>query len=357
MPKSKNAEYRFMILDRCFSDFHHKYNIDDLLEKVNDKLYDANGRKSMIMERQLRSDFNAIRKMLPDGIYLEAIPYDGKKCYYRYSEPDFSIYKNELSVAEVQSLRSAIEMLSKYRGLPSNAWLEEVISNLEIRFGVKSDIENLVSFEQNEQLKGIEFLSDIIDATIAHQPLNIEYTSTNGNYHQHILHPYFVKQYNGRWFLFGLDEKEERIKSLAFDRIQNMSNSNHAFRKNDKIDFNSYFDKVVGVTVPYEEDSKLEEFQLKFSSKRFKYVTSKPIHKSQEIISKEECIISLHLYHTLELEQQIFSFGPDVEVISPLWFRKAYAKKIADCMKKYFSMQNLCIEETELCKTNKNNER
>ena len=99
MPKNKNAEYRFMILDRCFSDFRHKYNIKDLLERVNDKLYDANGYKSMIMERQLRNDFNAIRKMLPDGIYLEAIPYDRKKCYDRYSEPNFSIYKNELSVA------------------------------------------------------------------------------------------------------------------------------------------------------------------------------------------------------------------------------------------------------------------
>ena len=25
-------------------------------------------------------------------------------------------------------------------------------------------------------------------------------------------------------------------------------------------------------------------------------------------------------------------------------FDKAFAKKIADCMKKYFSMQNLCID-------------
>lgn len=349
MPKNKNAEYRFMILDRCFSDFRHKYNIEELLEKVNDKLYDANGCTSMIKERQLRGDFNAIRKMLPNGIYLEAIPYDGKKCYYRYSEPDFSIYKNELSVAEVQNLRSTIEMLSKYRGLPSNGWLEEVISNLEIRFGVKNNTENLVSFGQNEKLKGIEYLSGIIDATISHQPLDIEYISANGNYHQHTLHPYFVKQYNGRWFLFGLDEKEERIKSLAFDRIQSMVNSNCAFRKNEKIDFNTYFDNVVGVTVPYEGESKLEEFQLKFSPKRFKYVTSKPIHNSQKIISEEDCIISLQLYHTLELEQQILSFGPDVEVISPSWFRMAYAKKIADCMKKYFSMQNLCIDSNDLC--------
>lgn len=238
MPKNKNAEYRFMVLDRCFSDYHHKYNIEDLLEKVNDKLYDANGCKSMILERQLRGDFSAIRKMLPDGVYLDAIPYDGKKCYYRYSEPDFSIYKNELSVSEVQNLRSTIEMLGKYRGLPSNGWLEEVISNLEIRFGVKNNAENLVSFGQNEQLKGLEYLSDIIDATINHQSLEIEYISANGNHHQHTLHPYFVKQYNGRWYLFGLDEKEERIKNLAFDRIKSLALSTYIFRKNEIVDFN-----------------------------------------------------------------------------------------------------------------------
>lgn len=337
MPKSKNAEYRFLILDRCFSNFNRKYTIDDLLEKVNDKLCDANGCKSRIMERQLRADLNAIRKMLPDDVYLNAIPYEGKKCYYRYSTPGFSIYKNELSVSEVENLRSTIEMLGKYRGLPSNSWLEEVISNLELRFGVKGDAENLISFGQNEQLKGIGFLSGVIDATINHQTLEIDYVTANGNYHKHILHPYFVKQYNNRWFLFGLDEKESRIKNLALDRIQGLTKSNHVFRKNMTVDFNSIFDNVVGVTVPSGPGAVLEEFRLRFSPGRFRYVLSKPIHKSQSVESEEECIVSLRLYHTKELEQQVFSFGPDVEVLSPQWFREEIARKIADCLKKYTS--------------------
>ena len=349
MPKNKNTEYRFLVLDRCFSDFRHKYTIEDLLEKVNDKLYDVNGSKSMIMERQLRSDISSIRKMLPDGVYLDAIPSEGKKCYYRYSEADFSIYKNELSVSEVENLRSTIKMLSKFRGLPSNGWLEEVISNLEIRFGVKGNAENLVSFGQNEQLKGLEFLSDLIDATINRQQLEVEYISINENYHKHILHPYYIKQYNGRWYIFGLDEKEGRIKNLALDRIQSIINSDHIFVKNQSIDFNSYFDNVVGVTVPDKSDAQLIEIELKFTAMRFKYVISKPIHKSQRIVSENEHIISLTLYHTLELEQQIFSFGPDVEVLSPIWFREEFGKKIVSCMKKYFSMHNLCTESNDLC--------
>ena len=38
MPTNKNAQLRYQILDRCFSDFHHKYFIEDLLDKVNDAL-------------------------------------------------------------------------------------------------------------------------------------------------------------------------------------------------------------------------------------------------------------------------------------------------------------------------------
>ncbi len=86
MPVNKNAQFRYQILDRCFSDFSHKYDFDTLLEKVNDHLEDVQGGDSMIGVRQLRGDINAIRKMLPHGIYLDAKPYYDKKCYYRYSE-------------------------------------------------------------------------------------------------------------------------------------------------------------------------------------------------------------------------------------------------------------------------------
>lgn len=34
MPKNKNADYRFQVLDRCFSDFRHRYSIEELLEKL-----------------------------------------------------------------------------------------------------------------------------------------------------------------------------------------------------------------------------------------------------------------------------------------------------------------------------------
>ena len=40
MPTNKNAQLRYRILDRCFSDFHRTYSIEDLLDTVNESLMD-----------------------------------------------------------------------------------------------------------------------------------------------------------------------------------------------------------------------------------------------------------------------------------------------------------------------------
>ena len=72
MSENRNAQYRYQVLDRCFSDWNKKYTIEDLLEIVNNHLYELEGSDSTIKLRQLRGDLNAIRKMLPDNIYLDA---------------------------------------------------------------------------------------------------------------------------------------------------------------------------------------------------------------------------------------------------------------------------------------------
>ena len=135
MPTNKNAQLRYQVLDRCFSDFHRKYEIEDLLDKVNEALYDLYGTEVSI--RQIRDDIKYMRDRVTYNAPIKAYQYDGKKCYYRYEDRSFSIFNNELSTEEVATLRSTIEMLGRFRGVPSNAWLEEVISNLEYRFVIR----------------------------------------------------------------------------------------------------------------------------------------------------------------------------------------------------------------------------
>ena len=46
MSENRNAQYRYQVLDRCFSDWNKKYTIEDLLEIVNNHLYELEGSDS-----------------------------------------------------------------------------------------------------------------------------------------------------------------------------------------------------------------------------------------------------------------------------------------------------------------------
>jgi predicted DNA-binding transcriptional regulator YafY len=75
------------------------------------------------------------------------------------------------------------------------------------------------------------------------------------------------------------------------------------------------------------------------------YVTSKPIHPLQNVIVRER-VVELRVYPNRELKQQIFSFGPDVEVLEPQWLREEIIHNYEDCLKRYVSVQKECtIEE------------
>lgn len=345
MPINKNALLRYQILDRCFSDRHHNYDIEDLVEKVNEAFLDLYG--TTVSLRQIRADITYMRDRVTYNAPIVAYQYEGRKCYYRYEDMNFSIFNNELSTEEVVKLRSTIEMLSRYRGIPANAWLEEVISNLEYRFGVKSNSENVVAFEQVEQLKGLEFLSDLIDAAVAHQPLMVHYCTYAGKEKESVLHPYHVKQYNNRWFLFGLEETSHgsRIANRPLDRIVKFSKADVKFIPNTEVDFKKHFQDVVGVTIP-DDSVKLETVLLRFDKDRFPYVVSKPIHHSQTIADEEQHLIKIQVRPNKELEAMLLSFGPQVEILQPEWLRAQFSEKIKEYLKIYSSVQKDCTMES-----------
>ena len=152
-----------------------------------------------------------------------------------------------------------------------------------------------------------------------------------------VFHPHYLKQYNTRWFIFGLEDHGEYGMSpvnKALDRIVKFSIAKVPFEENTKIDYENYFNDIVGVT----HDTKhpdIEHVVLKFAKERFPYVVSKPIHHSQQIVNADEGILSVDVRINRELEQNIFSFGYQVEVLSPEWFRNQIIEKYKEIVKIY----------------------
>ncbi len=330
MPLNKNALLRYKILDRCFSSGRNDYTVEKLLDTINSTLYEQG--LLGISVRQLREDIKTMRDSTMYDAPIVARQYDGKKCYYTYSDAGYSIFKTGISDEEFSTLRATIEMLGRYRS--GNSWIEELITSLECRFDVVPKSEKIVYFEDNKELTGIGFLGDIIKHAIAHEAIDVVYRSYRGHEEEYIFCPYCIKQFNGRWFMLGYEKKYGRFSNFAIDRIRSFKLSKHSFVENTSIDFGTYFNDIVGVTVP-EENVPLQTVRLRFSSARFPYVVSKPIHNSQRIVDADNGIIELRVRRNKELDQKIFSYLPNVEVLAPSDYREEIAAAIRKNLESY----------------------
>lgn len=335
---------RYQTLDKCFSRKYKRYYIEDLVEACNEALLEFTGKDNGVKRRQVLADIAYMESPQGWDIPLEHIK-DGKRVYYRYSEEGFSINKKPLTEKESELLKEAVSLLGRFKGMPQFDWIETLTTNLQDKLGLKGNGQSVIGFEQNIDYIASQHLSSLFFAIIHQQVLRIHYRTFSGTEYDWILHPYYIKQYNNRWYLFGLNNEYKSITCVPLDRIEEFSPSDITYIPNTEIDFETYFDDIIGITIP--KEPKIEKVLLKFSPERFPYIESKPLHGSMKIKDRKECVVEVEIVINKDFESLVFSFGNHVEVLSPEWFREQIASKIKLLSKKYLSsMQNDCTGES-----------
>lgn len=354
MPVIQHPIVRYYALDECFSNFYREFYIEDLIKACNKALYKETGDEKYndplnpgISRRQIFEDIKFMESSQSYEIPLERYR-NGKRKYYRYSDRDFSIKKSPVTQEELSKLREMTFLLNRVKGLPQCEWIEELITNLEDKFKMKGSSKSVISMESNKYADGLKYLSPVFNAIVNKQVLHIVYSPFGKPDREWDIHPYFIKQYNNRWFLLGLNNEDGIISNIGLDRIKSLEYSPISYiEDNIIVDIDEYFADVVGVTIP--NDNEVVRVKLQFSQKRYPYVISKPLHESMRKIDNDNCIVAIDVIPNRELESLILSFGDDVEVLEPLEFRKQIANKIKSNYQKYFAMQNDRTDKLDLC--------
>ena len=143
--------------------------------------------------------------------------------------------------------------------------------------------------------------------------------------------------------MFGLNDEFKTISNLPLDRIVSVEQTSVGYIENENIDFDEFFDDIVGVTIP--TDASVEQVLLKFSLERLHYVLSKPIHHSQKVKDRELGIIEISVIPNKELESLILSFGSQIEVLSPKSLRCRIGQQINELKIKYTSVHIGCTNK------------
>jgi predicted DNA-binding transcriptional regulator YafY len=335
MATNKHATIRYHALDRCFSNHGRKFFIEDLVSACNEAIYEFAGIEDGVKRRQVFDDITFMESEQGWSVLLERLK-DGKRVFYRYVDKSFSIKNKGINQEEAEQLKETLAILSRFKGLPQFEWIEEIQIRLEDTFKLKGNIQAAVGFEQNPFLKGLDNFTGIFNAIQNGVALNIKYQG----YRQVkpvkvVFHPWYLKQYNNRWFLFGLTDEFKSITNFALDRIIGFEESKLKYRKNDAINFDEYFDDVIGVTI--KSDSPPEKIFIKISIEVWPYIESKPLHGSQKIKSKTETdvIIERSVQVNHELMALLFSYMDAIEVIEPESLRDRFKRTSETLFKKY----------------------
>lgn len=341
MATNKHATIRYHALDRCFSNYGRKFFIEDLIGACNEAIYEYAAIEDGIKRRQIFDDITFMESEQGWSIPLERIK-DGKRVYYRYSDKSFSIKGQGINQPEAEQLKETLTILTRFKGLPQFEWIEEMQIRLEETFKLKGNIESVVGFEQNPFLKGLNHFTDIFNAIQYGKTLEVQYQGFKQEKPQTIIfHPWYLKQYNNRWFVFGFNEGIETITNLALDRIISFKESNKTYKKNDSINFDEYFDDVVGVSV--KNDSPTEKVLIRINRELWPYIESKPLHGSQKVksTSTTHVTVELNLQVNYEIMALLFSYMDAMEIFEPISLRERFKIISENMNKKYLTPVHL----------------
>ncbi|MBV7440725.1 WYL domain-containing protein [Weeksellaceae bacterium TAE3-ERU29] len=327
MSINKNALIRYQTLDRCFRNTGRMYFIEDLLEECNNALYEADFNNEGIQRRQLFNDIKFMESEQGWSIPLERIRF-GKKMYYRYEDTSFSINNQPLNESEAEQIKSALQILSRFFGTPQFEWVNEMIPMLETKFGLIPREDKIISFEGNIKLAGLHHLTPLFNAITNRRVLIVEYKDFKSEHSYEItFHPHYLKQFNNRWFAFGLNEDAQVPNwNLALDRIESIKETDVKYQ-NSTINWEEYFSDLIGVTRPV--GIEVQEIVLQFTSEVAPYVVTKPLHSSQKEQNTDSGLeVKINVIPNFELEKLILSFGEQVKVIAPISLKERIAERI-----------------------------
>lgn len=266
----------------------------------------------------------------------QVIPSSGvgrKITKYGYENSDASIFHDDLSEDDIHLIKDILAIF-QLKGIDS---LTPFV-RFKINHGkeMSKNYSPILSFTKNPSEKNISrtlniLLTSIKEKTVIKFKMKDRFDESKITKHK--IHPWYLREYNRRWYLFGLEGDD--IQHYALDR---MSNILKCCKKKDKYkspykSIEEILKHVIGIN--FKKGDKVEEIIFWVSNKSSDFVLSKPMHHSMKEINideirekvpepflgnllnkggvfcKMECIINY------ELRREMMSFREELIVLTP----------------------------------------
>lgn len=257
---------------------------------------------SEIFDRNLNTSSRTFQRDIVDirDLFQIEILYDRRENKYYIDEDDLSNEQNLrlLEAYETVSLLNLNQFFQKY-----------------------------LEFE-NRQSQGLHQIPSILQAIKKKKQIQFIYTKFSDEESQtRTAEALALKEFRYRWYLVALDQKDQKIKTFALDRIDEIQILKEKVKNTLKFNAKEYFKYCFGVIHP--DNQKPEILRLSFDKIQGKYIKTLPIHESQKIIKDDSSglIIELELFITQDLIIEILSLGENIKVLDPPTLKSEIEKR------------------------------
>jgi len=314
MPTSKDQPARIRVINECLSRPGTYWSKERLLEKMSEIDIEVG-------DRTLEGDIADMRRSTKLQ-YRAPIRWCPVNKGYHYTVADYSIDKLPLTREDVRRLEWAATTLSQYQGIPLmnefTSTIEKIIRVVNrVKKGDYQTILDFIEFERTPAADGLQHMDTIIDAIQTAHALKLTYHSFNQEQPKTaVIHSYFIKEYRNRWYVIGLNDEDQMIKTYAYDRIIEAVITQTAYKQNTFFKKGEYLRNCIGIGLG---SGKIEQVKLRFLPRSGKYVTTQPLHHSQQVIQNDNqaVIVTLEVIINYELISTILSYGDNVKVLHP----------------------------------------
>ena len=302
---------------------------------------------------QLKKAFSEIIKAIKDvnPNYIEDNGKNGKGKAFRYIGSCDDPLAEERQAVEQKRLEDYVAFCKASAGILPTSWFSAYFENTQLLLDTNREAEEGTShirssLEQN--LTNIDLLPVFNKAITNQQVLRFSYQRFGQEPFTLTFHPQFLKEYNGRWFVFGEADREPyQAYNVPLDRIvSEISEVNGVeYIPAEKGFYQNFFRNIIGVT--HEKGAKVEQVIIRTKTNyQHGLLLTKPLHHSQKETlpygeHKDGCYgeVTLTIELNRELRGKILLYGENLEVINPLSLREKIKETLTKQIELYSDKQ------------------
>lgn len=232
-------------------------------------------------------------------------------------------------------------------GIMPASWFSSFFENTQLLLDTNREAKDgdmRISSSMEQILTNIHLLPVFFKAISDKQVLRFDYQRFGQEPFTLTFHPQFLKEYNGRWFVFGEADREPyQAYNVPLDRIVDevCEVDDVEYIPAPKGFYQAFFNNIIGVT--HEKDAKVEEVVIRTKTEyQHGLLLTKPLHHSQEEMlpfgkhdGQYYGEVRLTIEPNRELRGRILLYGENLEVISPQSLREQIKSILKQQMQQY----------------------